>query len=111
MRKLRDGLSYIGLPADELLLHGNARVVYVVPVAKNFRDLLMSKTTKPAYFFSLRKPDLSTQLIGAFWRKRWLAGRITRPGILETVATHALSYPVTHGARVQLPETASLDLL
>src|SRR5207249_504897 len=38
MRKLRDGLAELRLPADELLNHGNPRVVYVVPIAENFRE-------------------------------------------------------------------------
>jgi len=44
MRKLRDGLADVGLPAEELLLHGNPRVVYGVPIAKNciVKALLMA---------------------------------------------------------------------
>jgi hypothetical protein len=44
MRKLRDGLAEVGLPADELLLHGNKRVVYGVPLAENFREVLLGLT-------------------------------------------------------------------
>ena len=47
-------------------------------------------------------------MLAEFWRKRWLFGRITRPGILEAVGKHTLSYPVVHGARVQLPEEPDL---
>jgi hypothetical protein len=43
--------------------------------------------------------------------KRWLAGRITRPGILEQVAGHSLSYPIMHGARVELPESKQAGFL
>ena len=39
MRKLRDGLAEVGLPTDDLLCHGNPRVVYGVPLAHNFRDV------------------------------------------------------------------------
>jgi hypothetical protein len=34
----------------------------------------------------------------------------TRPCILDHVAKRTLPYPVTHGARVQLPEESDLDL-
>jgi hypothetical protein len=104
MRKLRDGLSEVRLPADELLKHGNPRVVYGVPLAENFREVLLGLDAKPKYCLTLAKAKKHTELLAEYWRKRWLAGRITRAGILDEVAKHTLSYPVTHGARVQLPE-------
>lgn len=107
MRKLRDGLAEVGLPTDELLKHGNSRVVYGVPLAENFREVLLGLDAKPRYFFSLRQ---ATQRLAAFWRKRWLAGRITRPGVLEEVLKHTLSYPISHGARVTLPENREPEL-
>jgi Domain of unknown function (DUF4338) len=103
MRKLRDGLAHVGLPADQLLLHGNKRVVYGIPLAANFREVLLGVDLKPKYHLSLAHAEEHSAMVGAFWRKRWLAGRITRPGILDEVAKHTLSYPITHGARVQLP--------
>ena len=111
MRKLRDGLAYVGLPAEDLLMHGNARVVYGIPIAQNFREVLLGVDSKPKYFLSFANANEHTAKLGAFWRKRWLAGRITRPGILEEVAKHTLSYPITHGARVQLPTEKDEELL
>ena len=102
MRKLRDGLSGVGLPADDLLMHGNPRVVYGIQIAKNFREVLLGMDAKPKYFLSLTKAKQFTANLAAFWRRRWIVGRIQRPGILEEVEKHTLSYPVTHGARVQL---------
>jgi hypothetical protein len=110
MRKLRDGLAKIKLPADELLKHGNPRPVYAVPVASNFREVLLGADTKPKYFLSLKKAKHHSDLLAEFWRKRWLAGRVTRPGIIDEVSKHTLSYPVTHGARVPLPEDPEPDL-
>lgn len=110
MRKLRDGLVGVGLPADELLMHGNPRVVYGVPIAENFREVLLGRDSNPKYCLSLKKASQHSELLAEFWRKRWLAGRITRPGILEEVAKHTLSYPITHGARVQLPEQREPEL-
>jgi hypothetical protein len=110
MRKLRDGLAHVGLPAEDLLMHGNARVVYGIRVAENFREVLAGVDAKPKYFLSLANANEHTAKLGAFWRKRWLAGRITRPGILDEVEKHTLSYPVTHGARVRLPVDEGEDL-
>ena len=110
MRKLRDGLADVGLPADELLMHGNPRVVYGVPIAENFREVLLGRDPSPKYCLSLRKARQHSEMLAEFWRKRWLSGRIMRPGILEEVNKHTLSYPITHGARVQLPECSEPDL-
>lgn len=111
MRKLRDGLMHIGLATENLLLHGNPRVVYGIPIAKNFREVLLGLNAKPKYYLSLTCAEQHTALLGAFWRKRWLGGRITRPGILDEVAKHTISYPITHGARVRLPEEKDENLL
>ena len=110
MRKLRDGFAEVGLPSDDLLKHGNARVVYGVPVAENFREVLLGLDAKPRYFFPLRKAVEATETLAGFWRKRWLAGRITRPGVLEELFKHTLSYPISHGARVILPENREPEL-
>ncbi len=104
MRKLRDGLAHVRLPADELLMHGNSRVVYGIPLAKNFREVLLGMDSKPKYFLSTANGQKHTEMLGSYWRKRWLMGRITRPGILDDVAKHTLSCPITHGARVKLPQ-------
>lgn len=110
MRKLREGLDEVGLPPDELLRHGNSRVVYGIQLADNFRDVLLGLAPKPRYFLPLRRVTDSTQKLAEFWRKRWLSGRISRPGILEDVVRHTLAYPVTHGARVVLPPDGPPEL-
>lgn len=109
MRKLRDGLAVVGLPTDELLLHGNPRVVYGVALAKNFRDVLLGLTTRPSYLLPLKTPEKQTQKLVDFWRQRWLANRINRPDVMMDVAKHSLSYPIAHGARVILPLEDSRD--
>lgn len=110
MRKLREGLGKVGLPTDELLRHGNPRVVYGVALAHNFREVLLGLAKRPNYFLRVTKPEAETQKLAEFWRKRWLAGRILQPGILEEVERHSLSYPITHGARVKLPNLAEADI-
>ena len=109
MRKLRDGLAHVGLPAEELLMHGNSRVVYGIPIAKNFREVLLGVDTKAKYLLSLSKAKEHTAMLAEFWRRRWLARRIMRDGIVEEVRKHGLSYPISHGARVVLPPTDEPD--
>ena len=103
-------MVYVGLPAEQLLMHGKKRVVYGIPLAENFREVLVGVDLRPKYHLSLARAEEHSAKVGAFWRKRWLAGRITRPGILDEVAKHTLSYPITHGARVQLPQDTNSDL-
>jgi hypothetical protein len=109
MRKIRGGLAQLSLPEDELLRHGNTRLVYGVPLAMNFREVLLGLARRPHYFLNSKDTGDATEHLAEFWRNRWLSGRITRPGILESVEGHTLSYPVTHGARVILPPVDQED--
>jgi hypothetical protein len=110
MRKIREGLGELGLSGDELLRHGNARMVYGIPLAENFREVLIGLTHKPRYLLAQRQARESTDKLAEFWRKRWLAGRIARPGFIEAVEKHTLAYPITHGARVSLPPDGLSEL-
>ncbi len=110
MRKVRDGLTLVALPADELLKHGNPRVVYAIPIAKNFREVLMGVDSKPKYYLPLQNARKITKILADYWRGRWLAKRIMRPGLLEEVAKQTLSYPITHGARVMMAANEEIDL-
>lgn len=102
MRKIRDGLGLIGVSPDELLLHGNPRIVYAVKLANNFREVLMGLSDKPQYLVPLKKASQKTAAIANYWWKRWLCERIKRSDIIAQVSGHTLSYPITHGARVPM---------
>lgn len=105
MRKIRDGLVAVGLPSDELLRHQNARVVYGVPLAKNFREVLMGFQTRPEYFLAPNKSQAATAAVTRFWIKRWLVSRIQRSETMARIRQETLSYPITHSARVALPHS------
>lgn len=103
LRKIREALEYLQLPSDSILNHGNPRVVYGVALARNFRDVLLGFEDEADYLIPPGNPRRSTQYLASFWRRRWLAPRVARPEILESVKAHTLAYPVTHGARVRVP--------
>lgn len=103
MRKMREAFDRVGLPSNEVLCHGNPRVVYGVALARNFRETLLGLDKTPSYYLPLSNDREQTREISDYWRERWLVGRIGRPGILEEVTKHTLAYPVNHGARVVLP--------
>lgn len=106
MRKIREALDLVGLSSDFVLRHGNRRVVYGIHLARNFRDILLGLAKRPSYLIPQRGAKYRTDMIVNYWRRRWLAARINKPGIIEEVDKHRLSYPIHHGARVPCPDLA-----
>ena len=107
LRKVRSALNLLGLPADALLQHSSPRLIFAVPLASNFRDVLLGVSSRPKLI--LPSSDDSTLAVVEFWRRRWLDGRIGREGILEDVGRHRATYPLRHGARVALPPDLNDD--
>jgi hypothetical protein len=103
MRKIREALEIVQLSGDDILNHGNRRVVYGIALASNFRDVLLGRAKAPKYYLPVKLGAEGTKRLAAFWRRRWLANRMERPEIIEAVGAHSLSYPVSHGARIQTP--------
>jgi hypothetical protein len=100
MRKMREALTLVGLPSETLLKHGNPRIIYGVPLAKNFRRVLLGVETRPHYIVPQSHPRKKTSMIGAYWVQRWLSKRIEQDSVLTQVASHSLAYPIHHGAQV-----------
>jgi hypothetical protein len=103
MRKMREALNMVNLPSEILLRHGNKRIIYGIPLARNFRRVLLGLDDRPNYLLGLDDPHAKTDRLSDFWRRRWLSGRIDNASVLQEVQSHQLSYPVRHGARVVLP--------
>lgn len=100
LRKIRGGLDVVGLPSDALLQHGSPRLVYAVPLAENFRDILFGLSGRPVYILKSANSGEGSQKIVDFWRRRWLFARSARSDTIERVARHSVAYPISHGARV-----------
>jgi hypothetical protein len=103
MRKIRAGLDAIGFPSDTVLNHGSPRLVYGVALARNFKAVLLGLTDTPRYLVPSTHPEKQSAKITDFWMRRWLARRIENEAVLSAVESHALIYPIQHGARVVLP--------
>jgi hypothetical protein len=99
LRKVRSALDAVGLPSDLLMQHSSPRIVYAIPLARNFRDVLLGLAERPVYI--LRQTNDSSQQLAAYWRERWLAKRIEAPDVISDLARHRLTYPIEHGARVR----------
>jgi hypothetical protein len=102
MRKMREALTFVGLPSEMLLRHGNHRIIYGVPLASNFRRVLLGLETRPKYIVAQSSPRKKTAMIGTYWINRWLSKRIEQDSVLMQVASHSLAYPVRHGAQVKV---------
>jgi hypothetical protein len=103
MRKIREALDLVGMPSDDVLLHGNQRIVYGVALASNLQDFFLGIDKNPKYLLPQSEPESTTKQLVSFWRTRWLEARAAKPEVLEQVASHRLDFPVIHGARVELP--------
>ncbi len=108
LRKLRDGLEQLNFPADALLQHGRARIVYGVPLARNLREYLLGMDEAPDYISALDDPREGTEAISAWWMERWFSPRIESDTVLDEVERHTTVRDgryLMHGASVRLPET------
>ncbi len=111
LRKVRQGMEEAGLPPDRLLKHGSPRIVYGVALAEQFRDVLLGRRKNRArYFFPFDEPIAATSRIADCWISRWLSRRIENDDVLAEVEGHTLVYPITHGAKVELPVAADDEL-
>ncbi len=104
MRKLREALNAVNLPSELVLKHGNRRIIYAVPLARNFRNVLMGIDQRASYIIPTGTGVASTALLSEYWRQRWLDRRIDSDSVLAEVDKNRLSYPIMHGARVALAE-------
>lgn len=103
MRKIREALDLVGMPSEDILLHGNQRIVYGVALASNVQDFFLGLDKTPKYLVPQDDPHATTRQLIGFWISRWLSGRIRRPEVLEQVRANGKDFPVIHGARVNLP--------
>ena len=106
LRKIRDALDKVGFSSDILLKHGNKRVIYGVPLASNFRDVLLGLDDNADYILPQNNSKETTSRIVDFWIERWLSRRIQYEQVIEKVARNSLLYPIEHVARVQIPNIA-----
>lgn len=104
LRSLRDGLSALGLPHEDLLRHGMSKSIYGVSLLQNLRDYLLGMDSKPKYRFDVRNPKWVEDALVTWWFTRWATKRTTDKLSLDKIRSHTLVRPVRHGARVHLPD-------
>lgn len=111
LRKVRAGLDLLEFPAERLLRHHRRRIVYAISLVGNLKRYLLGMEDRPKYLLPMSEGRATTQKIASWWRERWLKNRILSDNVLSDVERHTLVRPVTHGARVILPQIDEPTLL
>lgn len=105
LRLLREGIKELGWRPADVLIHGLTKSLYVCRLASNVRQYLIGMDEEPSYLFPL---DVGTEesdaQISRWWMQRWVRGRVKKPKILERLSSETLAYPISHNARVRLPD-------
>ncbi|PSO44320.1 hypothetical protein BRC21_01610 [Candidatus Saccharibacteria bacterium SW_7_54_9] len=83
MRTIKAALSEIGL--KPLHQHEHPRLVYLVPLAKNWREYLTGKDDTPEYLYAdtEENPEAETQALIDYWKLRWFYKRAQKDFIIE----------------------------
>ena len=83
MRTIKAALSQIGL--QPLHQHEQPRLIYLVPLAKNWREYLTGKDDAPEYVYADTEddPGPETQALIDFWKLRWFYKRAQKDMIIE----------------------------
>jgi hypothetical protein len=88
-----------------VLKHGNARLVYGIPLAFNWREILLGLENNPQYALPQVDRRNATDSVARYWGERWLSTRLSNhPEIIDLVAANDLRIPDRHAAKVQLPD-------
>ena len=106
-RKVREGLNRLGVPADVLLHHERKRIVYMVPVIRNFSDYLTGFADAPDYLVPINDSTTKSNKIVQWWSNRWGIPRALQDKNLHEIESHRTTYPMRHGARVATPREQS----
>ena len=104
MRKITESLARMGFPPEQVLRAGSPRAVYMIPLAHNYKEVLLGRAEAPRYILPDDDPSAASAQISEFWRERWLLGRIHRDDVLSATRRHKMTYPMLHGAAVVLPD-------
>ncbi len=80
LRQLREGLSALGFQANEVLQHGQRRLVYAAELYPEARDdLLLNRAS--------HSPRPPMEEIAGEWTRRWLAMRVQNDEVLDRIAS------------------------
>jgi hypothetical protein len=106
LRLLREGIKEMGWRPEDILIHGHTKSLYVCRLASNVRRYLIGMDAEPQYLFDLNgRAEEAEARISRWWLGRWALARAQRVEILERLSSETLAHPISHNARVRLPES------
>jgi hypothetical protein len=105
LRAIRDGLTAVGLDANRLLKHGRKKSIYIAPLIHDPVSYLLGLSSEPSYLFDPTLGQQGTVAVSEWWKQRWVCSRLERSGINDRIERHNLVHPVSHGAKLTLPES------
>ena len=77
MRSVASGLAHLGM--GRLQKHETPRLVFLVPLAVNWREYLTGHDAEPHYIYrDVERPEVETLQLIDFWKKRWFIPRAQR---------------------------------
>lgn len=84
MRSLAAGLGHVGL--GPLLKHENPRLIFLIPLANNWREYLNGLTNAPELIYdNIDEPLEETSKLIEFWKERWFLMRVKKPFVLRRI--------------------------
>lgn len=83
MRSIAKGLGFIGM--SKLQQHENPRLVYLIPLLKNWKNYLNGVDKEAEYIFNMTQIDNEMDNLVCFWKERWYVKRIQKIEILEKI--------------------------
>ncbi len=91
IRVIRAALTDIGIDADAILKHGIEREVYAIPLAKNWKTVLLGLEK------SVRSCVTSTEEISDFCLNRWIVPRAVRDDSFKKFQRHTIMECLLNG--------------
>jgi hypothetical protein len=103
-RAIRDGLDILGLDSDVLLQHGRKKSMYIASLIADPASYLLGLSMDPTYLFDSTLGKEGTVAVSDWWKHRWASPRLARSGTYALLERHNHIHPISHGARVILPD-------
>lgn len=87
MRTIKAALTQLGL--QPLHQHEHPRLIYLVPLAKNWREYLTGEDNAPEYIYSdtENNPQQETKALADYWKMRWFYERAQKEFVIERLET------------------------
>jgi len=81
MRVIRHIGKLLDFNTDTLLQHSFKRSIYAIPLAENFKEILLGKREKPIYY------NWPLNDLVDYWKDRWFLKRVQNRDVIEKVIT------------------------